>query len=1121
MARGGAFVTRALVTAVALWAVALRPAMAVAADPRVEAVQLLIERGHYDEAEAASDTLVSSLAVLPREDRLRARQLQVEARIRNGHGADAGTLLQARSLIPPAGAAPDAPSVRLLGRTLLESGEYRAASVRFLEALRIDERTLGPLHDDVAEDLDALTRAYIWLERHDDALAASSRALAIREQAGRSRDALSRTLTIRGLLWHRRGDQVRARADFQRAMDIQDVAAAADHPDRVELLTLYGDQLNSDGEFQRAIVMLERALSIAERSLREGHPDTALVLRSLAEPLFESGQFDRARALRERAVAITERACGPRHPLLASTLNDLAISVAQRGDYLEARRLQRRAQAIFEERLGPSHSYVTTTVFNLGNRNANLGDFEEAVRLFQRAARTWARVVGPDHVNVARAYVALAEALSNLGRDGDAVRFLERALAIREQRLGATHWRVATVLTAMSGSLARLGDLDGAERASDRALSILKDAKRPESLSEALLVRGRLALTRGDFMAASDHFAQVLAIREPLFGSAHPSVAEARAGRATALAGLGLLDDASDGALLAEDVGRSHLRLTLEGLSERQALRYAASRPQGRDLALSLVPRTYDGRRTLDAVIRGRSLVLDEIGARQYIREGAADPQLAPLFAALASARQRLANVAVRGAEGMSAAQYEALLDGARRDKEAAETALAERSALARQALTRKEVGLDAVRAALPARIALVSFVRYDRSTFPAPGATGPAARIQKAAAYLAFVLRVDTSEPTVVDLGPARSLDAAIARWRRDLANGITPDVTAAPGAERALRTVGISLRQRVWDPVAAHLADVDQVFVVPDGALNLLPLAALPADATRYLVETGPTIHYLSAERDLVREAPARAARGLLALGGPAYGNTGGQAPPAIATTAQRRSVCGTLETITFPLLPASGIEAEDVTAVWRRAGAAAAGEAEPALILTGANATEAAFKRSSPGRRILHLATHGYFLDQTCETPPAATVGPATSGANGSRGAPAKRPAALFPGNPLLLSGLALARANYRSTAGRRGEDGILTAEEVAGLDLDGVEWAVLSACDTGLGKIEAGEGVMGLRRAFQIAGVRTIVMSLWAVEDQAGRAWMRALYEARLTAGKSTADAVRGASPTVLR
>jgi CHAT domain-containing protein len=158
------------------------------------------------------------------------------------------------------------------------------------------------------------------------------------------------------------------------------------------------------------------------------------------------------------------------------------------------------------------------------------------------------------------------------------------------------------------------------------------------------------------------------------------------------------------------------------------------------------------------------------------------------------------------------------------------------------------------------------------------------------------------------------------------------------------------------------------------------------------------------------------------------------------------------------------------------------------------------------------VLHLATHGFFLNGDCAPAPTGT-----RGVGGLTSAWPRRTAE----NPLLLSGLALAGANRRASAAPDEDDGILTAEEVASLDLSGVEWAVLSACDTGVGEIRAGEGVFGLRRAFQVAGARTVVMSLWSVDDQATRAWMRALYQGRFQRKLSTADAVHEASFSMLR
>ena len=116
-------------------------------------------------------------------------------------------------------------------------------------------------------------------------------------------------------------------------------------------------------------------------------------------------------------------------------------------------------------------------------------------------------------------------------------------------------------------------------------------------------------------------------------------------------------------------------------------------------------------------------------------------------------------------------------------------------------------------------------------------------------------------------------------------------------------------------------------------------------------------------------------------------------------------------------------------------------------------------------------------------------------------------------------MLLSGLSFAGANRRDKTAQA-EDGILTAEEIAVMDLQGVEWAVLSACDTGVGEIQAGEGVLGLRRAFELAGVQTVIMSLWSVEDEATRGWMKRLYEGRLTKGYGTAEAVSRASLEIL-
>jgi CHAT domain-containing protein len=202
---------------------------------------------------------------------------------------------------------------------------------------------------------------------------------------------------------------------------------------------------------------------------------------------------------------------------------------------------------------------------------------------------------------------------------------------------------------------------------------------------------------------------------------------------------------------------------------------------------------------------------------------------------------------------------------------------------------------------------------------------------------------------------------------------------------------------------------------------------------------------------------------------------------------------------------------LEAEQVASQWSRAGQNARTPQPQVLRLSGSEAGEAAFKRLASGQSIVHIATHGFFAHDRCRSSLdelySADTGPPL----------ARRPDSPGADNPLILSGLALAGANRRHELdpSENVEDGILTAEELASLDLSEAQLVVLSACETASGKLQAGEGVLGLRRALAIAGARTAVMSLWPVQDEATREWMVEFYRSRLSGG-STADSVRRAA-----
>ena len=1019
-----------------------------------------------------------------------------------------------------------APSLINLGDVLTAAAEYDRAIEVLHRAVGVLELAGDPPTMALAEALDHLGAGLTWAGQNDAAFRALERSLRMKEGAAAAAAAvgLGRTLEAIGFLAQNAGDYQRAGVAIRRAQEIQR-AADPDHPAYIDTLNLVAQQLWFEGRLPESKDASERALALAERKLRPEHPTLARTIRYLAGTLADLGDLARSHALRERALRIGEREFGPDHYETAVLLNSVGMADQELGEYGSARQRFERVTEIFVSRLGPAHDFVATARLNLAVTEARLGDFAAARREHGRAITAWQKALGKDHPFVASALTELADAFREQGRPAEALPLLQRALAIREKSLTRDHRDVARTLADLASTMTRLGQATRAQRLADRALAIWKGLDAPDAPDHAtvLALYAELQANRGDYAAAKDYYERSLQIRAKVFGSANPVHAEIQSQLGLAVAALGDADAALRLATDAESTGREHLQVMLRSLPERQALNYAAARPRGLNLLFSLSHSVAEAiPPALDSLIRSRGLVLGAIAARQSAGRASIAPT-DPLWIAFNSAQQRLANLMVRGPRQMSSTQYLEVVEAARRDSESAERALTDRSAEFRAERSRALTGLDDVKAALPPDAALVSFVRYDRAMFDArkPMARGGRSLhrpIPIVASYMAFVLPA-SGNPMVLHLGPVNAIDTLVRDWRK----AILAIGEAADGQDvDTSRVVGASLRALVWDPVARHVGKARRVFIVPDGTLSLVPFAALPLGRQSYLLEAGPVIHYFSSERDLLRSSDARSTQGgLLAIGGPAFGdqtrNRAGANLDTAGSTVQSRAArvgasCGGLQNVTFQPLQGTFQEVRELSTAWNKRNASG-DETGAASVLTGRAASETTFKREAHRYRVLHLATHGFFLDEACTT-----TGSGTRGVGGlALASPStERP----PENPLLLSGLAFAGANRRLSAPIDQDDGILTAEEVASLDLQGVEWAVLSACDTGLGQIKAGEGVFGLRRAFQIAGARTVIMSLWSVDDQATRLWMRALYERRLGNRMSTADAVRAASLTVL-
>ena len=1019
---------------------------------------------------------------------------------------------------------PDSPevarSLSALGEVLRNLGKYAEAKPLHERALAIQEKALGLDHPDVATGLNNLATIEFEMGHYAEARQHFERALAIREKVlGSDHPDISETLGNLAVVLYQTGDYAGARTAYQRARAIDEKSLGPDHPYVAGDLNNEGMLLNTLGQYTEARPLLERALAIREKSLGPEHPDVAISLSNMADLLRAMGDYASARPLLERALAIREKVLGPDHPDVAFSLAGLGSLLYETGDYAAASVYFGRALALKESRVGPDHPQVAALLNNLGNARRGAGDLVEAKRLHERALAIREKALGPDHSDVANSLSNLAAVLSEMGEFASSLELSRRALAITEKSFGPDHPTVATRLNNMANRLWEMGDLAAAKQLFERALSIREKTLVPE----------------------------------------HPDLALNLHNLASVSLQLGDKDAALRASIRSQEIGTNHLRLIARTLTERRALLYASIRPHGLGPALSALasaqkPDPLINTEVWDALIHSRALILDEMGLRRRAILGQGESDVARLAGNLKSASTHLANLVVRGPGKDPLEQYNGMIERARLEKEQAEQALAEKSATFREELSRERVGWEEVVNSLPKGTALVAFALYPEIQWPVARQNAMSASAGDVAkepavgkpkpvpSYMAFVLAGRTKNPVSVPLGPAAEIDALVYRWQKEVSRGIVLPGRTPEDAESVYRDEAAALRRRVWDPVVPLLKGVRGVFVVPDGALNLVNLAAMPSGDGRYIIETGPLVHYLSAERDLsLPGVQGPQGTGLLAVGAPDFDATGffaslGSAPAKVTSDVVgelfpspfrgERSACSDFRSMQFKTLPAAGQEVSEVVSLWNKASRTTLERASPGQVLVeqrgsvavqllGAAASESAFKIQAPGKRVLHLATHGFFLGGNCFS----ALEPAR-GIGGLVATPDLLPPPVGE-NPLLLSGLALAGANHRDAAGRDEDDGILTAEEIAAMDLSGVEWAVLSACDTGVGEVRAGEGVFGLRRAFQVAGSRTLIMSLWPVDDEATRRWMEALYEGRLGKRLSTAVAVRDASLKVLR
>jgi uncharacterized protein (TIGR03067 family) len=950
---------------------------------------------------------------------------------------------------------------------------------------------------------------------------------------------------------------------FEKAVALSLDVNGPDHPRTGSLMSGLAEVYRQTGEYLKAEPLFTRALEVARRDLGEENPVVGDLTNNLALVCQHLGDFERAERLLRHSLEISEKTHGLRAASTGISLINLGELCRQAGLFTEAEKHFRRALTIFEGKFGPDHPRTALALNALGLLDRSVGRHDEAEELYRRALKAFTDGPGASALEAAKVRsnlgtlllelgqypralgllqdsvkelerhgrqepIALAAALNNLGivliqlhRNDEAAPIFERAIRLLEEAAGKKSLLLGKMLNNQAAVYFRRGELAPAMTRWQRCREILEATEGPDHPDLALnlvsLAFGHLL--QSEFDEASKLYDRAIAIME-----------RAPGGEDNLFYGRVLLERAFFRALRHDekawesmqkgmDAEQRLLRRVFRFSSEAAMRDYLGTLGIGLPLAVSLsgqegAPATARSD-ALTWVLRRKTVILDTLCRYRALEQAVSrDPDVAALVRQRTLLEQRWLSLATRQGPGHLAEQ----LAVARRERDEVEAALFRAlSAKAPEAVGDAEADTAHVRARLPAGSALVEVVRADKFDLRAASTI----ELGEAAHYFAFVLHPGEAPPQLIDLGAAEAIDEVVKKISEHMERTAFEYRYGALDEhqrEGEYQELARDLSKKVFAPLQDALKPATRLYLALDGNLNRVPWEALVGADGKYLAETYRFV-YLSSGSDLLQPR-GKLAHGTTVFAGPNYNLEPAarreklrnldihpplpSAKSVVAVGPQVRAAEGG----TWKPLAGAGEEAgilRDIFKDSRRFGPVAVFEGDTAL-------EEVLLSRPAP--RLLHLATHGFFYPEPPEEQ-RGKFGPLGHGIEGLGGR------LKHLDDPLLRSGIVLAGANLAGkTAASEGvEDGWVTAAEIALLDLRRTDLVVLSACQTGLGDIRAGEGVSGLRRAFQYAGARTVVLTLFTVPDHETRDLIKAFYK-KLEAGRSKLDALHDAQRQVI-
>ncbi len=917
--------------------------------------------------------------------------------------------------------------------------QFDKAEEYFINAIEIDKKIIGENHPDYATLLSNLASMYVSNEKYVKAelLFVTAKNI-IQKTLGTADPLYPSCLNKLAQLYETTGQFAKAELFFIQAMEARQKITGINHPEYAESISNLAHLYTYTGEFLKAENLFKQAIQIDKIALSPNHPNYATDLNNLGLLYEKMGQFAKAENCLKQANDILNKL--QEAEMYASSLNNLGGIYQHLGQYTKAENYYQQALEITKKIVGENSSDYASSLNNLATIYFMQKEYQKSIPITEKAVEILKKTLGENHPKYLTSLNNLGFLNYNGKRLQQAETIFKTVLEKRKQLLGEKHIDVAESLNNLGllySDIEKYKEAEECFKGEKNIYATVSGKQHPDYIL-SLNNLGYLNLETKNYSQSASYFLEANALS-----------------RQGWLKIYNVLSEKEKQNYINNNLG---LNTSNNNLLYQSSVKLPSVSADGFDLQLLLKSLSLSSTKNMIDAIRKSN---DKKIQQQFSQWQTNKATLAKQYSQPVD--KRIQNLQLIEAEA-----------------ELLEKELNNKSSQFKNQQQALDINVNKVWKKLLQNEAAVEFVSF-RVLHK---------WLTDSIIYAAYILSKKDSVPVFVPLFEEKQLQKLIDSAKKvspEMANvfyrGLTPDEETATTAG-----LGKDLYKLIWQPLEPYLKDVKKINYSPAGKLYGIAFDALLADSNKVLADKYKLQQYTSTRQVALRETEKQNSKpSSIVLFGDANftmdslqlvkQKKGNENYSTSIYIPQNRSARGGV----WNELPGTAEEVKKINDLFAK-------NKITSKSFTQITATEENLKAlSGNSPQILHIATHGFFLSEPDK----------------------KRKEYHFNNentytladDPLLRSGLILSGGNY-AWSGKTPidgvEDGIATAYEISQLNLSNTELVVLSACETALGDVKGSEGVFGLQRAFKMAGVKKMIVSLWQVPDKETAELMTTFY-----------------------